>query len=582
MNDPQYPEHAREADARYERDTRSQPDFIDSAHAQAEEATEQIAPSLGPNREAASISPRESSPSILPSAATTPPASSRIVAPSPASVSVNSTSATPEPRRETLKAQIARETYEGDDVERLRQEIERTRAEMSRTIDAIQDKASPEKLKERAVAQARAKTVGVVATGLERGAALAGKVADFARRFAASRQTKPKSPSQPATSADAEKTGLTLGSSYNADNPQLPAREPSEIATAGKQFGTVKTGSFLKPLSEQVVLVFGASSGIGRATALEMGKRGAKLVVVARDQRGLDSLVVDIGHVGSEASAFVADAADYAQVQAAAAHAVAAFGRLDTWVHVAAVSIYAKAEETTPDEYRRVLDVNVMGVIHGALAALPHIKREGRGAFIAISSVEGYRAFPYQAAYSASKHAVLGFMDSLRVETMHDGWPIAITSVLPAGINTPFFEKARTKLGVKPMPAPPIYQPHVVAEVILYASEHPTREITAGGGAQIIIALNKLAPGLVDRGIIARNAGFEGQKTQEARDVSHPDNLDGPLDGNFYHIGGDFTAQAKKKSVGNWLETHPIPRRAIFGGVTLLALIWLRNVGRRG
>jgi NAD(P)-dependent dehydrogenase (short-subunit alcohol dehydrogenase family) len=153
--------------------------------------------------------------------------------------------------------------------------------------------------------------------------------------------------------------------------------------------------------------------------------------------------------------------------------AVAEYGRLDTWVHCAAVSLYATFEETTPEEFARLIEVNLVGRLTGAMAALPHLKREGRGALIHISSVEAKRSFPLQSAYSSSKHGIIGFLDALRMELMREGIPISVTNVMPAGINTPFFNKARTKMGVKPMPAPPIYHPQVVAEVILHAADIP-------------------------------------------------------------------------------------------------------------
>lgn len=213
----------------------------------------------------------------------------------------------------------------------------------------------------------------------------------------------------------------------------------------------------LKPIAQQVVAVVGASSGIGRETALKFAKKGAKVVVSARSQPGLESLVDEIRNFGGEATAITADVSDFEQVKAIADKAIEQYGRLDTWVHCAAVSLYATFEETKPEEFKRIIDVNLMGQVHGAMAALPHLKREGRGALIHISSVEAKRSFPLQSAYAASKHAIDGFLEALRVELMHENLPISVTNVMPASINTPLFSKARTKLGVLPMGAPPIY-----------------------------------------------------------------------------------------------------------------------------
>jgi NAD(P)-dependent dehydrogenase (short-subunit alcohol dehydrogenase family) len=250
----------------------------------------------------------------------------------------------------------------------------------------------------------------------------------------------------------------------------------------------------LKPVGDQVVVLMGASSGIGRETALRFAKSGAKVVVSARGEEGLDSLVEEIRGEGGEATAVVADTSEFGQVKAVADRAVEEYGRLDTWVHLAAVGLFATFEETTPEEFARVIDVNLMGQVYGAMAALPHVKREGRGALIHISSVEAKRSFPFHSAYGASKHGIDGFLEALRVELKHEGWPIGVTQVMPATINTPFFDKGRTKLGVKAVGIPPIYEPETVANIILYAAENPTRDLVSGGAAQALILNQRLSP----------------------------------------------------------------------------------------
>jgi NAD(P)-dependent dehydrogenase (short-subunit alcohol dehydrogenase family) len=273
----------------------------------------------------------------------------------------------------------------------------------------------------------------------------------------------------------------------------------------------------------------------------------------------------------------VADASDFEQVKNVADQAAARFGRIDTWVHSAAISLYAKFEDTTPEEFKRLLEVNLLGQIHGALAALPHLRSEGRGALIHISSVESELSLPLQSAYACSKHGMVGFLDSLRMELQSEGVPIYVTDVKPAGINTPLFEHARTKLGVKPMPVPPVYQPSVVAEVILHAAENPTREITAGGAAQMMILSRRLSPALVDT--LMSRIGIKGQQTNEPKAEDAPDNLFEPQEGHG-RVGGDFSAIAKGKSLGNWIETHPAARRAL-KGVALCAAIWMLTRSRR-
>lgn len=437
-----------------------------------------------------------------------------------------------------------------NDMEQLRREIEQTRSEMGRTIDAIQDKASPERIKARVTEGVQKATRDKAASALHKLGALAGKGAGVARAMAT--KSKPTPP-------------LPKG---ETDGTPLAHRRTSAPNTVG--------GGTLTPIADQVVVIFGASSGIGRETALEFGKRGAKVVVSARNQEGLDTLVEDIKYTNPNVIAVAADATNLGELKAVADKAIAEFGRLDTWVHVAGVSIYATVEDTTPQEYQKVLDVNAVGVHRAILAAAPHLKNERGGAFIAVSSVEGMRAFPYQMAYSSSKHAVVAILESWRVELQKEGWPISVTNVMPSGINTPLFDKALTKIGVKPQPAPPVYQPSVVAEVILYAAEHPTRDIVAGGGGQAMILGQRLSPALMDRFVLA--GGFSGQKTEEARTADFPNNLYDTLkEVRLSHVGGDFSIIAKAKSMGNWLETHPAARRAIFAGVAMFLFLRLRR-----
>src|SRR4028119_411550 len=285
-----------------------------------------------------------------------------------------------------------------------------------------------------------------------------------------------------------------------------------------------------KPVEEQVVALMGASSGIGRESALRFARRGAKVIVSARGEEGLDSLVEEIWQEGGQATAVVADTAEFEQVNAVADRAVEEYGRLDTWVHLAGVGLFATFEQTTPEEFARVIDVNLMGQVYGAMAALPHIKREGRGALIHISSVEAKRSFPFHSAYGASKHGIDGFLEALRVELKHEGWPISVTQVLPGTINTPFFDKGRSKLGVKPVGIPPIYEPETVANVIVYAAENPARDLVSGGDARALILNQRLSPRMLDA-VLATRAGFNPQKTAEPRSEQAPDNLYGPIPG---------------------------------------------------
>ena len=331
----------------------------------------------------------------------------------------------------------------------------------------------------------------------------------------------------------------------------------------------------LKPLNEQVVVIVGASSGIGRETALRCAERGAKVVVAARDEVGLASLVGEIAAAGGQATSVVCDVADYAQVEAVAAAAKAAFGRIDTWVNVAAAAVYASFEETTPDEFRRVMDVNFMGQVHGFMAALPHLRKEGRGALIAITSVEALVSLPLHSAYAASKHAVEGVVDALRRELMAEGVPISVTSIKPATINTPFFNTARNKMEVEPKGAPPIYQPGVVADCVLYAAEHPVRDLFAGGAAKMLATTQFLAPNLLDAALA--KAGIPASRTDRP-ETDTADALFAPrTDDN--RIEGDFSDQARSFSLYTWLETHPKTRLAATGGLLAGAALLLARPG---
>lgn len=309
----------------------------------------------------------------------------------------------------------------------------------------------------------------------------------------------------------------------------------------------------LKPINQQVVAVVGASSGIGRQAALQFAARGAKVVVSARSQAGLDSLVREIQNAGGVAVAITADVADFAQVQAIADKTIEVYGRLDTWVHVAATGILASFDQITPEEFQRVIDVSLMGQIYGAMAALPHLKREGRGALIHISSMEGRRSMPLQSPYSAAKHGIEGFLESLRVELKHEKLPISVTSIKPSVINTPYYNHVRTKLGVKPTGIPPYYDPKLVADVILHVAEHPTRDYIVGDVGQVLDVLQRLSPAFVD--LLLRLIAFPGQRTPEPKSEDAPDNLFEPMAG-FDRVYGDF-GHLTIPSLSDWVMLHP-------------------------
>ena len=236
-----------------------------------------------------------------------------------------------------------------------------------------------------------------------------------------------------------------------------------------------------KPVSEQVVVVTGASSGLGRAIARAAGERGAKVVVTGRNEEALSNAVSEIERAGSEGLSVPADCTEQDQVERVVAQAIERFGRIDTYVANAIVTVYAEAERLTPDELRRVIDVNFFGTVYGYWASLPHL-RAAKGTFLHISSALAYRGIPLQAAYCSSKAGLRAFFESARVEEQKAGTGVDISLVLPGAINTPQFDRDRQKIGYQPQPVPPIYQPEPYAEAALHCMERPIRELPVSLG----------------------------------------------------------------------------------------------------
>lgn len=334
----------------------------------------------------------------------------------------------------------------------------------------------------------------------------------------------------------------------------------------------------LKPINQQVVSVVGASSGIGRITALEFARRGAKVVVSARGESKLKSLVEEIRSFGGEATYIVADVEVFDQVKAIADKTVEVYGRLDTWVHVPAVGIFATFDNTTPEEFKHVIDVDLMGQVYGAMAALPHLKREGRGALIHVSSVEGTRSLPYQSAYSAAKHGVEGFIEAMRLELQHEKWPISVTSVKPGVINSPFWNNGRTKLGVKPAGIPPYYEPKLVADAILYVAEHPTRDYLVGDVAKILDLVQRISPPLVDSLLLL--IGFKLQHSSEPKSEDASNNFYEPV-AEDDRVNGDYS-NFVIPSVSDWLDKNPVLQWGAIAGTAALALLVAQVLKEQG
>jgi NAD(P)-dependent dehydrogenase (short-subunit alcohol dehydrogenase family) len=300
-----------------------------------------------------------------------------------------------------------------------------------------------------------------------------------------------------------------------------------------------------KPLSEQVLVVTGASSGLGRAVARLAGRRGAKVVVTARNGEALDACVKEIEAFGSEALAIPADCTVQDEVAQVVEQAIDRFGRIDTYVANAIVTVYAETYRYAPDELRRIMDVNFFGQVYGYWAVLPHL-RDTKGTFVSIQSALAYRGIPLQGGYCASKAALRNFFESARVELLKAGWGVDVSVVHPAAINTPQFDRDRQKTGLQPQPVPPIYQPEPFADAVLHCCEHPIRELPVGWGAQKLMWGQKLSPRAGD--LMLLRMGWKSQNTGEPKPLDAPDNLFEPLPGDP-GAHGRFDDQARDSTL---------------------------------
>jgi NAD(P)-dependent dehydrogenase (short-subunit alcohol dehydrogenase family) len=311
-----------------------------------------------------------------------------------------------------------------------------------------------------------------------------------------------------------------------------------------------------KPLDKQVMVVTGASSGVGRAIARAASARGAKVVVAARGEDGLAAAVEEIERAGSQALAVPCDVAEQAQNEELVRRALERFGRIDTFVANAIVTVYAEVEDLEPDELRRVMDVNFFGVAYGFWASLPALK-ESRGTFLHVSSALAYRGIPLQAAYCSSKAAARTFLESARVELQKHRYDVAVSLVLPGAVNTPQFDRDRQKLGKQPQPVPPIYEPEPYAKAVLRCAEKPIRELPVSWGAQKLLWGQKLSPRAGD--LVLRRIGWKNQHTGEDKPVDSPDNLFETLPGDP-GAHGRFDGQAKSSTAWTRLRLL-LPKR---------------------
>nr|MBA3640017.1 SDR family NAD(P)-dependent oxidoreductase [Acidobacteriota bacterium] len=269
-----------------------------------------------------------------------------------------------------------------------------------------------------------------------------------------------------------------------------------------------------KKLSEQTIVITGASSGIGLATAQLAAQRGASVVLSSRNEAELQRLVQAINDAGGRATYAVADVANPEELDGVAAEAVRTFGGIDTWVNNAGISIFGKLTEVPMADKKRLFDVNFWGVVNGCRTAVHHMRERG-GTIINIGSIVSDQAIPLQGIYSASKHAVQGYTNALRMELQHDKFPIAVTLVKPSAIDTPYLEHARNYMDAAPSFPPPVYAPEVVARTILKCAERPVRDITVGGAGRMMTLLGAAAPRMTDK--YMKTAMFSQQQDPEGR-----------------------------------------------------------------
>jgi NAD(P)-dependent dehydrogenase (short-subunit alcohol dehydrogenase family) len=308
----------------------------------------------------------------------------------------------------------------------------------------------------------------------------------------------------------------------------------------------------LKSLPDQVLVITGASSGIGLVTARKAAAAGAKVVLASRNGSDLAAAVEEIRSDGGQAVHVVADVTDPRQVAAIAETAIRTFGRIDTWVNNAGVALYGRFMDLDLEDLRRQFDVLYWGVVHGCRTAVPHLRENG-GALINIASVLADRAIPLQANYCAAKHAVKGFSNALRVELEAEGLPISVTVIKPTSIDTPFFDKAKSLMGVEPQPVPPVYAPEIVARAILESAQKPVRELNVGGAGRAMSAAEKVSPRLMD--LALEKVGFESQKTDIP--ASGRNNLFAPLPHDGGERGRNWQGRVRKTSLYTRAALNP-------------------------
>jgi NAD(P)-dependent dehydrogenase (short-subunit alcohol dehydrogenase family) len=336
-------------------------------------------------------------------------------------------------------------------------------------------------------------------------------------------------------------------------------------------------------INRQVVVITGASAGIGRACARAFAARGARIGLLARGTTGLDGAAKDVEHAGGQALAISTDVSDHDQIDEAATQVENVLGPIDVWVNVAFTSVFSPFHQITAAEFQRVTEVSYLGYVNATMVALSRMRPRDEGTIVQVGSALGARAIPLQSAYCGAKHAVNGFTESVRTELMHEHSNIHITIAQMPAVNTPQFSWVRSRLPDHPQPVPPIYQPELAARAVLYAADHPRRkQYWVGSSTAATILGQRLAPALLDRYLA--KTGYAAQQTSQPVAANRPDNLYQPLDGRADADGVDHGAHGifDDKSVSRdpqqWLTHHPrssaVVAAATAAGIGALATRW--------
>lgn len=318
-------------------------------------------------------------------------------------------------------------------------------------------------------------------------------------------------------------------------------------------------------IPNEVVVVTGASAGLGRAIVDEFARNGASIGLIARDPIRLGAVAREVADIGGKAIPLAADVADHDQVEQAAEETERKLGPIDIWVNNAMATIFAPFDEVTPEEYKRATEVTYLGQVWGTMAALKRMNRRNRGHIVQVGSALAYRSIPLQSAYCGAKHAIKGFSDSIRCELIHNHSKVRITMVQMPAMNTPQFDWCRARLPNHPQPVPPIYNPEVGARAVYWAAHHSRRELRVGVSTVGAILGQKIAPGLLD--LYLGRTGYASQQTNEPISPQRPDNLFAPLSGD-YRAHGSFDERATDRATELWLGTH----RAASIGLVFIAI----------